>query len=231
MESNMYPGDGEIAALSLEENFAILEACLFAAGHPLTYEKLAEALSLSVSACREVIEKWKPIYNGGEGLPRGILLVTFPDSCQLCTKEAYSDMIKVALGIRRNGNLSQSLLEVLAVIAYNQPTTRTFVDTVRGVDSSYAVNALTEKNLIEPCGRLDAPGRPTLYRTTEDFLRVFGLSSLQELPSVQVRGENGEKVDIAPDTSFLNPPEETEVSPADTEDPADSAPEETEKQQ
>jgi len=99
------------------------------------------------------------------------------------------------------------------------------------VDSSYAVNALTEKNLIEPCGRLDAPGRPTLYRTTEDFLRVFGLSSLQELPSVQVRGENGEKVDIAPDTSFLNPPEETEVSPADTEDPADSAPEETEKQQ
>ena len=149
------------------------------------------------------MEKWKPVYNSGDGFPRGILLVTFPDSCQLCTKESYSDFIKVALGIRRNGNLSQSLLEVLAVIAYNQPATRTFVDTVRGVDSSYAVNALAEKNMIEPCGKLDAPGRPTLYRTTEDFLRVFGLDSLRDLPSVQVRNENGEKVEIAPDTSFL----------------------------
>lgn len=203
MEANLHTGDGEIAALSLDENFAILEACLFAAGHPLTYEKLAETLSLSVSACKEVIEKWKPLYNSCDTLPRGILLVTFPDSCQLCTREAYGEFIKTALGIRRNGHLSQSLLEVLAVIAYNQPATRAFVDTVRGVDSSYAVNALMEKNLIEPCGKLDAPGRPTLYRTTEDFLRVFGLRSLRELPSVQIRNENGEKVEIAPDTSFL----------------------------
>ena len=226
MEANLHAGEGEIAALSLEENFAILEACLFAAGHPLTYEKLAETLSLSVSACREVVEKWKPIYNSSDSIPRGILLVTFPDSCQLCTKEAYGDFIKVALGIRRNGHLSQSLLEVLAVIAYNQPATRTFVDTVRGVDSSYAVNALVEKNLIEPCGKLDAPGRPTLYRTTEDFLRVFGLDSLRELPSVLVRNENGEKVEIAPDTSFLDTPQpedipretlHTEPDPGETE--------------
>ena len=217
MEEALREGD----VISLEENFAILEACLFAAGHPLTYEKLAETLSLSVSATKEIIDKWKPIYNSCDSRPRGILLVTFPDSCQLCTREAYGDYIKTALGIRRNGNLSQSLLEVLAVIAYNQPATRTFVDTVRGVDSSYAVNALVEKNLIEACGKLDAPGRPTLYRTTEDFLRVFGLSSLRELPSVQVRGENGEKVDIAPDTSFL------ESSSADTPDdepqPAESS--------
>jgi len=192
----------ECSLLSLEENFAILEACLFAAGHPLRYEKLAETLSITPRACREIVEKWKPIYNGADGIPRGILLVTFPDSCQLCTREIYSDYIKTALGIRRGGNLSQSLLEVLAVIAYNQPTTRTFVDTVRGVDSSYAVSALAEKNLIEPCGKLDAPGRPTLYRTTEDFLRVFGLSTLSDLPAVQVRGENGEKIDIAPETSF-----------------------------
>lgn len=200
MEANLHAGEGEIAALSLEENFAILEACLFAAGHPLTYEKLAETLSLSVSACREVVEKWKPIYNSGDTMPRGILLVTFPDSCQLCTKENYQSFIKTALGIRRGGNLSQSLLEVLAVIAYNQPTTRTFVDTVRGVDSSYAVNALLEKSMIESCGKLDAPGRPTLYRTTEDFLRVFGLASLEELPAVQVQNENGEKIEISPDS-------------------------------
>ncbi len=194
----------EPAALALEDNFAILEACLFAAGHPLTYEKLAETLSLSTQACREVVEKWKPVYNDTTAFPRGVLLVTFPDSCQLCTREAYGDFIKVALGIRRNGKLSQSLLEVLAVVAYNQPATRTFVDTVRGVDSSYAMNALVEKNLIEPCGKLDAPGHPTLYKTTPDFLRVFGLSSLRELPSVQVRNENGEKVEIAPDTSFVD---------------------------
>ena len=183
MEANLREGDA--VCLSLEENFAILEACLFAAGHPLTYEKLAETLSLSVSATKDIIEKWKPIYNSCDSLPRGILLVTFPDSCQLCTREAYGDFIKVALGIRRNGNLSQSLLEVLAIIAYNQPTTRAFVDTVRGVDSGYAVNALVEKSMIEPCGRLDTPGRPTLYRTTEDFLRVFGISSLEELPTVK----------------------------------------------
>ncbi len=210
MDQQPYQEESTPVALSLEENFAmancfaILEACLFAAGHPLTYEKLAEALSLSVSATKEIIEKWKPIYNDTTAFPRGILLVTFPDSCQLCTREAYGDFIKIALGIRRNGRLSQSLLEVLAVVAYNQPTTRTFVDTVRGVDSSYAMNALAEKNLIEPCGKLDAPGHPTLYRTTPDFLRVFGLSSLRELPSVQVRNENGEKVEIAPDTSFLD---------------------------
>lgn len=218
MEENTQLRIEDIAAFS-PENFAILEACLFAAGHPVTYEKLAETLSLSVSTCKEVIEQWKAVYNNTDAFPRGILLVTFPDSCQLCTREEYGDFIKVALGIRRNGRLSQSLLEALAVVAYNQPVTRTFVDTVRGVDSSYAMNALVEKNLIEPCGKLDAPGRPTLYRTTPDFLRVFGLESLRELPSVQVQNESGEKVEIAPDTSFLEEVDsgkDTPAAPTDT---------------
>ena len=100
--------------------------------------------------------------------------------------------------MKRGGNLSQSLLEVLAVIAYNQPSTRSFVDTVRGVDSSYAVNILQEKNLIEPCGKLDAPGKPTLFRTTNDFLRVFGLSSIDELPTVTVKSDSGEDISLAP---------------------------------
>ncbi|MBE6568649.1 MAG: SMC-Scp complex subunit ScpB [Ruminococcaceae bacterium] len=193
---------------SMEEAFAVLEACLFAAGHPLTYSRLGETLGVTPAVCRDIVEKWKPIYNSDTAFPRGIVLVTFPDSCQLCTKENYHSFVKNALGIRRGGNLSQSLLEVLAVVAYNQPATRTFIDTVRGVDSSYAVGALLEKNLIEPCGRLDAPGRPTLYRTTEDFLRVFGLDSLRDLPAVQVRNENGEKVELMPQTE----------SPADVEE-------------
>lgn len=185
---------------STEEQFAIIEACLFAAGHPLTYEKLGTALGITPDFCRDLVEKFALIYNNAP-FPRGILLVRFPDSCQLCTKEQYGEEIKLALGIRRGGNLSQSLLEVLAVIAYNQPATRAFVDTVRGVDSNYAVNALVEKKMIEPCGRLDTPGRPTIYRTTEDFLRVFGIGSLEELPSVRIKSDTGEDVEIQPKTT------------------------------
>lgn len=191
---------------SAAEQFAVIEACLFAAGHPLTYEKLGAALGTSEDYCRDLVEKFASIYNNDAAFPRGILLVRYPDSCQLCTREKYGEEIKCALGIRRGGNLSQSLLEVLAVIAYNQPTTRAFVDTVRGVDSSYAVNILTEKKMIEPCGRLETPGRPTLYRTTEDFLRVFGISSTAELPSVFVKSDTGETVEItAPDISESAP--------------------------
>ncbi len=188
------------SAASLEEQFAVIEACLFAAGHPLTYEKLGAALGITPDYCRDLVEKFASIYNNAP-FPRGILLVRFPDSCQLCTKEQYGEEIKLALGIRRGGNLSQSLLEVLAVIAYNQPATRALVDTVRGVDSNYAVNALVEKKMIEPCGRLDTPGRPTLYRTTEDFLRVFGIGSLEELPTVKIKSDTGEDVEVQPKTT------------------------------
>ena len=181
-----------------EEQFAIIEACLFAAGHPLSYAKLAEVTGTTPAECADIVEKFSLIYNDDSAYPRGIILVRFPDSCQLCTREAYSAQIKNALGIRRGGKLSQSLLEVLAVVAYNQPATRAFVDTVRGVDSGYAMNALCEKNLIEPCGRLDAPGRPTLYRTTTDFLRVFGISELSELPTVTLKSDTGENIEITP---------------------------------
>ena len=181
----------------IEERFAIIEACLFAAGHPITYARLGEVMEISPADARDTVEKMAAVYNDTSTMPRGILLVMFPDSCQLCTREEYAADIKIALGIKRGGHLSQSLLEVLAVIAYNQPTTRTFIDTVRGVESSYAVNSLLEKNLIEPCGKLDAPGRPTLFRTTNDFLRVFGLSSLEGLPTVRVKSETGEMIELA----------------------------------
>lgn len=190
----------EESLYSTEEQFAVIEACLFAAGHPLTYEKLGAVLGISEDCCRDLVEKFASVYNNDASFPRGILLVRYPDSCQLCTREQYGEEIRLALGIRRSGSLSQSLLEVLAVIAYNQPTTRAFVDTVRGVDSNYAVNMLAEKKMIEPCGRLETPGRPTLYRTTEDFLRVFGISSLGELPSVFVRNDTGETVEITAPT-------------------------------
>lgn len=156
------------------------EAILFAAGHPVTYDKLGEVLSLTPRDARRMAEHIAGSYPvEGEG---GIILLLYPDSCGFCTREDYAPYIREALGIRRGGNLSGSSLEVLAIVAYNQPVTRTFIDTVRGVDSAYAVGSLLDKELIEAVGRLDAPGRPMLYGTTDKFLRVFGLSDLSELP-------------------------------------------------
>lgn len=162
-----------------------IEAILFAAGYPVKYDKLAEVLGLGTADTRHLVENMADGYNA-ENSPRGLRLLLFKDTCQLCTKEQYAPYIREALGIRRGGNLSASSMEVLAVVAYNQPVTRTYIDTVRGVDSSYAVNSLLDKELIEACGRLDAPGRPMLYATTEKFLRVFGLNSLSDLPQTEL---------------------------------------------
>ena len=161
-----------------------IEAILFAAGYPVRYDKLGEVLGLTEKDVRILVDGMASAYNS-EDSERGILLLTLPETCQLCTKEKFMPYIREALGIRRGGNLSASSLEVLAVVAYNQPVTRSFVDQVRGVDSSYAVNSLIDKNLIEPCGRLDAPGRPMLYATTDKFLRVFGFNSLDDLPKTE----------------------------------------------
>lgn len=160
---------------------AAIEAILFAAGYPVKYEKLSEVLGLSPKEIKLLTENMAVGINA-ENSSRGLNLLIFEDSCQLCTKERFAPYIREALGIRRGGNLSASSLEVLAIVAYNQPVTRAFVDAVRGVDSSYAVTSLTDKGLIEGVGRLEAPGRPVLYGTTDKFLRVFGINSLDELP-------------------------------------------------
>ena len=184
-----------------------IEAILFAAGYPVKYAKIAEVLGLEEKDTKNIIEHMSKDYND-PGSKRGINLLMFPDTCQLSTKEQYAPYIREALGIRRGGNLSASSMEVLAIVAYNQPVTRSFVDQVRGVDSSYAMNSLIDKALIEPCGRLDAPGRPMLYVTTEKFLRVFGLSSLSELPATEI---------------MLPPKEELPIVDDDTADADDTA--------
>ena len=164
---------------------AAIEAILYAAGYPVTYEKLSEVLGLSKKDIKSVVEHMSSEYNG-DGSEHGIMLLMFDDSCQFCTKELFAPYIREALDIRRGGNLSASSMEVLTVVAYNQPVTRTYIDTIRGVDSNYAVNSLIDKELIHAVGRLDAPGRPMLYGTTEKFLRVFGLNSLKELPNTEL---------------------------------------------
>ena len=158
-----------------------LEAILFAAGHPISYATLARVFETTPSKIKELVSKYSAIYNNSE-IPRGVILLTYADSCQLCTKKYYLSEIREALGIRKSGSLSSSSMEALAIVAYNQPVTRVFVDTLRRVDSSYAMNNLIDRGLIESKGRLDAPGRPMLYGTTPDFLRAFGLTSIDALP-------------------------------------------------
>lgn len=172
-------------SISLEKVTAAIEAILYAAGHPVEYSKLSEVLGLSVHDVKNIIEAMSTEYNS-EKSKRGIMLLLYPESCQFATKEEFLPYIREALGIKRGGNLSASTMEALAVVAYNQPVTRAYVDAVRGVDSSYAMTSLIDKGLIESLSRLDAPGRPMLYTTTEKFLRVFGLRSLEDLPKTEL---------------------------------------------
>ena len=160
-----------------------LEAVLFAAGHPVSYATLARVFDMTPSKVKDKIFEYAIKYNDPKAFPRGVMLLTYADSCQLCTKENYLHEIRDALGIRKSGSLSTAAMETLAVVAYNQPVTRVFVDTIRKVDSSYAMNSLIDRGLIECVGRLDVPGRPMQYGTTSDFLRCFGLSSIEALPS------------------------------------------------
>ncbi len=175
----------QIESISPQKITAAIEAILYAAGHPVEYSKLSEVLGLSVRDVKNMIEAMSAEYNS-EKSKRGIMLLMYPETCQFATKEEFLPYIREALGIKRGGNLSASTMEALAVVAYNQPVTRSYVDAVRGVDSSYAMTSLIDKGLIESLSRLDAPGRPMLYTTTDKFLRVFGLRSLEDLPQTEL---------------------------------------------
>lgn len=171
--------------LTEDELKRIVEAVLFAAGYPVTFAKLALVTGESEEKIKELVTQYKDEYDNGV-LPRGIQLLILGNACQLVTKEAFSDYVKNALGVKEGGNLSRASLETLAIIAYNQPVTRTYVEQVRGVDSSYSVGVLLEREFIREQGKLEVPGHPRLYCTTEKFLRVFGLSSLDELPPLGI---------------------------------------------
>lgn len=156
-----------------------LEAIIFASGEPVPAARISLVLGVPeedvFSCAAELAEEYER-----EG--RGIRLVRLDKSLQMCSAPQYAKTIARVIEHRAPPKLSPPALETLAVIAYFQPVTRAYVDEVRGVDSSYTVSSLAEKGLIEAAGRLEAPGRPTLYRTTEAFLRVMGVSELDELP-------------------------------------------------
>lgn len=202
-----------------------IEAILYAAGYPMRYDKLAEVLNLTVKDVKTMVKEMAKHFEE-DSTHHGIQLLLYPTTCQLSTKEKYASYVREALGIRRGGNLSASSMEVLAVVAYNQPVTRSYVDLVRGVDSSYAVNSLLDKGLIEAAGRLDAPGRPMLYVTTDKFLRVFGLNALDELPETEALSVAAAQAEPAvaenTDPDQLTIENIVEVAPKDYTEPVDT---------
>ena len=170
-----------------------LESVLFASGEPVPVERLCLGLEVDRTTLDAVAQELMDKYKFER---RGIRIVRMETSYQMCSAPEYAPHIRKTLESRKPPKLSQPALEVLAVIAYYQPVTRAYVDQVRGVDSSYTVSLLLERELIEEAGRLAVPGRPTLFRTTKNFLRTFELNSLAELPELPSSTQEGTQLKL-----------------------------------
>ncbi len=165
--------------MEIKEYKGAIEAILFANGEPISLSRIAESLELDMETALRLTEDLVNEYALREG---GLRILRLENSYQMCSAKEYAQPVRRALDLRRNTPLSQAAMEVLAIVAYNQPVTRAFIDQVRGVDCGAVVQGLMAKSLIEERGRLELPGRPLLYGTTNDFLRCFGLNSITELP-------------------------------------------------
>ena len=159
-----------------------IEAILFASGAPVSAEKIAEATDFEIGEIMALINELSNEYDARNA---GICILSIGDAYQLSTRSEYFENVGKALNMRRNAPLSPAAFEVLAIIAYNQPVTKAYIEQVRGVDCGGVVNGLCEKGLIEEAGRLDIPGKPLVYRTTVNFLRCFQINSLEELPKLE----------------------------------------------
>ncbi len=194
--------------MKMDANCAALEAVLFSAGEPMEPARLAEALETDADTVQRLLGELAACYDeSGSALQ----LLMLDGCCQITTRTEHADVIRRALEIKRNIPLSNAAMETLTIIAYNQPVTKGFVERVRGVDSGSVVNTLVERGLLEEAGRIEVPGRPVTYRTTPQFLRSFGLSSLEELPplptdtepdlfTAEPEGESAEE-DAGPDAA------------------------------
>ncbi len=171
------------------ERLGQLEAVLFAAGEPVSEEQLCTKLAMPVEALQTLAESLSESYLSQK---RGIRLLNLDGAYQLVSSPEYATAVRAVLERSRPQRLSPSALEVLSVVAYSQPVTKVYVEQLRGLDCSYTLGQLTDRGLIEEAGRLAVPGRPILYRTTKEFLRVFGISSLEELPKLEGFEENGQ---------------------------------------
>ncbi len=188
---------GHIKLTDLE---AMLEGVLFAAGEPLPVERICLGLEVDRPTIDAVAERLMDRYRFER---RGIRLIRMDNSYQLCSAPEYATEIRRTVESRKPAKLSQPALEVLSMIAYYQPTTRAYVDQARGVDSSYTIGLLLERELIEEAGRLAVPGRPILYRTTQNFLRAFGMSSLDELPPLPASSQESDQMTLELETKRI----------------------------
>ena len=182
--------------MEIKQYQAAIEAIVFAGGEPVGAARLAQVLELNEETVIRIADDWMHDFNARGG---GVMAVKLDDAYQLCTRKEYAAYVRTAMDIRRNVPLSQAAMEVLAIIAYNQPVTKAFVEQVRGVDCSGPISGLVQKGLIEEKGRLDLPGRPLVYGTTDRFLRCFSLNSLDDLPDLpsteeveQIAKDNGQ---------------------------------------
>lgn len=193
--------------LEKPDNFKItcaIEGILFAAGEPVKAAKLASVLEADIEEINEAVKLLKYQYDSEM---RGVQIIEIDEGFQICSRPEYYVYIQEILGEQRRQALSNAAMEALAIIAYKQPITRGQVEYVRGVNSDGAVNRLVERGLIEECGRLDAPGRPILYRTTQTFLRCFGLKTPKDLPAINsgIIGTEYEQIELLPEDEGSSP--------------------------
>ena len=188
-----------------------LMAILFAAGEPVSVQRLAQTLERDPD---EIRRETRQLMDALSFHRSGIRIVQLEDAFQMCSAAEQAEFVSRTLETRKPPKLSQSQLETLTVIAYYQPATKAYVEQIRGVDSAYSVSALLTKKLICEAGRLNVPGRPILYRTTPDFLRVFGLESLDELPEI-------DKTQLLSRQQLRIEAEQTTAAPADEETSGD----------
>lgn len=158
-----------------------IEAILFASGEPISIERIAAVLAVNENEVREAVAFLIKKYQERDA---GICIVQLENKLQMCSVVQYADYVRLALETRKPPQLTQPAAEVLAIVAYFQPVTKAYIEQVRGVDSGYTIGLLQDRGLIEASGRLAVPGRPVLYKTTDVFLRTFGISSLEELPAL-----------------------------------------------
>lgn len=188
--------------MEIREIQAVIEAVLFAAGDSVELERLADIVDVDKKSLREILRKMMDEYTYER---RGLHIIRMDDSYQLCTRGEFSDYVSRLAEPPRMSNLSNAALEVLSIVAYKQPVTKTSIEHIRGVNCDYIINRLIERNFIEEKGRLDAPGRPILLGTTEHFLRIFGISDLTELPEFHTLCqtiEEGEQIEMNVVTEF-----------------------------
>lgn len=213
---------GESEVLTFNQMRAAAEAILFAAGEPVEVAKIAQALDIEIEDAQTVLRSCAEQLDERES---GICLLKLGEKYQLCTRQEYADNVRSVLDMKRNVPLSSAAFEVLAVVAYNQPVTKAYVEQVRGVDCSGVISTLCQKGLVEEKGRLDLPGRPLLYGTTAEFLKCFCIESLSELPELPEREEEkeasqeSETSDSPPQTNLAQA--EIENVPQPEEDEAD----------